>query len=145
MSVVTQNITIIQFFIHFIPNNEVLYWTFENNKNFGDLKNELQEKHKIIKEFYHFEMGDTIIDDDLIFRDLGVKNNSCLYLVRNDYIKIKIEKTEFRNKIVTFKKYVPFSNFKIIKSDENKIIKVCNNKILLFFLFILIFIIFFSP
>lgn len=92
MPVVGQNITIIQFFIRLIPNNVSLYWTFEDNKNFGDLKNNLQEKHKIIKESYHFEMDDTIMDDDLVLKDLGVSNDSCLYLVRNDYIKIKIEK-----------------------------------------------------
>lgn len=120
-----------------IPSNEFFYYDFDNNKSFGELKNELEEKYILRKGKYYFEMEDHILNDDIILKDVGIRDYCEINAIRNDYIKIKVKVKDIFGRKQTIKMYVLISEFKVIKANEIKEIKVCNeNFLFIFYLFI---------
>lgn len=113
--------------IHVFPGDEKLTCYFDENKSFADLKNELIERQIIKKGKYYIEMNDSIMNDHIILRNKGVVNNSNINVVRNDYVKIKLEVID-ESGIANIKQcYMPISDFEVIKADENNEVKVCYN------------------
>lgn len=119
--------TLVQFIIRLIPTSQCLLWTFDENKSFGDLKKDLEKKHKVKKGEYYIEMNDHVMKDDMIMKDNGVRNDSNVNVIRNDCIKIKLIVKNWRNESEIIEKRMVVSDFKIIKSNENKEVNVCNN------------------
>lgn len=124
MNHLNQNARVVQFTIHLIPSFKVFSYKFDNNKTFGDLKNDLKENLKIKKGTYHFEVNEEIMDDEIILADRGIINNSEINIVDNDCIKIRVQINGSRNQPQTIQKYMSGSNLKVIVPDENKEIKV---------------------
>lgn len=114
----------IEFTICFIPKNVSLTYYFDGNKNFGDLKNYLEEKYEIQKGSYYLEMNDHVLDDNVTLKGKGVKNDTCIYVISNNCMKIKVKVKDWRSEVKTIQLGVLISDFKIIKADENKEIKV---------------------
>lgn len=140
MTVNNESSTMIQFVVHLIPANESLLWTFDGNKKLLDLKNDLEEKHKMKKDKYYIEMNDRILNDDIILRDSGVTNDNDINIVRNDYIKYKLRIENEKGEIQIIRGYLHVSDFKIMKANENKELTVFYNLYLIYFcLFNLIF------
>lgn len=131
MSLDNQSSTMIQFIIRLIPTGQSLLWTFDENKSFGDLKKELEKKDKVKKGEYYIEMNDDIMKDDMIMKDNGVRNDSDVNVIRNDCIKIKITLKDWRNESEIVERRVLSSDFKIMKSNENKEVNVCDNNYLI--------------
>lgn len=126
------NTSIIKIIICIFPGNEKLFYTFDINKSFGDLTNELQEKQIIYKGKYYIEMNDQIMSDDMVLKDSEVKNDSCINFVRNNYIKIKVKVKDQEDEYRIIQKYVLISDFKVVKANENRMILVCNNNFTLY-------------
>lgn len=127
MSLFFRNMSLIEIVIHVFPTDEEISYTFDINKSFSDLKNELHDKNILRKEAYIIVMNDKIMDDNMILKENVVKNNTRINFVRNDCFTIKIEIKDSEDNIQTIKVYTLISNFKVIQLDENKIIKVCYN------------------
>lgn len=115
----------IYLFIHSIPTCEDISYVFDEGKSFGDLKNDLEEKLKIEKDKYYFEMNDHVMNDDMILKDNGVINNSFINAVDNNYIKIKLNIKYGEDSYREIQNYILISDFKVLETDENKEIKVC--------------------
>lgn len=114
----------IRLHIHLFPGFEVFSDYFDENKTFGDLKNELIEREIIKKGKYYIEKNDRFFDDDMILKDCGIKKYDRIFVFREGCFKIKVEvkKDErSKDKITT---YTLKSEFKVIKLDENNEIKV---------------------
>lgn len=124
----------IDLFIHVFPDDEYFSYSFDENESFGDLKHELIQKNLIKEDIYYIEVNDNIMNDEMILKDIGVTNDSNINIVNNNYIKIKVEVKDWGGEIQTNYSYMLISDFKIIKSDENKEVKACYNKILLCFI-----------
>lgn len=133
MSLSPQNISMIKIIIHVFPGNEKLTHVFDGNKSFADLKDDLLERQIIKKGTYYAEMNDNILNDDMILKGNGVKNDSEINIVRNDCIKIKVETRDKEGEIQIISKYFLISDFKVIKTDKNNEVKVCINHLLLYF------------
>lgn len=121
--------------IHVIPGDEVISCHFDVSKSFGDLKDELNKKYILSKATYFFKMNNLIMDDNMILKDNGVADYSFLYAVRNDCINVILKLKDSIGCIRTVQKYMLLSDFKVIKADENKEVKVCNNNLILCFIF----------
>lgn len=117
----------IEIIINVFPGNERFVCYFDENKSFKDLKNDLMERHMIKKDKYHIEINDNIMNDDLIIKDSGVINNSYIYIIRNDSIKVNMEIMYLYDETEIIKLYMLKSDFKIIKANEYKEVTVCNN------------------
>lgn len=124
MSLSSQNLSTLKITIHFFPDEESFSIVFDNNKKFGDLKKELKEKYDLTKENYYFEMNSEIIDDEMILRDKGVVNDRIINAIDDNCVKIEVCVEDKDGKMETIQKYMFISKLKIIKPDENKIIKV---------------------
>lgn len=124
MSLINQNISVVQFTVQCFPGEEKLTCNFDINKSFRDLKNELQEKYKMKQGTYYLEMNGHVIDDDVTLKDQKVENNSCINAVRNGYVIIRLEFKDDRNEIQMIQKCILKSDLKVIKPNQNKIAKV---------------------
>lgn len=111
--------------IHVIPYQDKFDYDFDENKTVLDLKNELIKTEKMKKDNYYVENEGNIMNDDMILKDNGVKNYSWIDIVRIDYIKVKIETEGNAGHIDVSDAFMHESDFKVIKLDENKVIKVC--------------------
>lgn len=109
------------------PDEESFNYSFDINETFKKLKKELVENKKIKDEEYYIEINDNIMDNNSIIKDYAVDDGSVISIVRNNYVKIKVEVKNNEGKIETLFSYVPALDFKIIKLDENNLIKVCVN------------------
>lgn len=125
----SKNSSVVNFTIHRFPNDEIFSYYFDNRKSFGHLKIDLEINHKMNEGTYYLEMNDNILKDDMTLKDNGVTNDVTINAVDNDYIKIKLKVKDSKNNVEILQKYVLKSDFKIIGSDDNKIIKVCNNNL----------------
>lgn len=124
----------VKIYIHFFPGDETFSYNFDYNKSFGELKNELNEQFILKKGTYYFEMNDHIMDDDLIFEDDETDNEYHINAIRNDCIKIKVEFKGENGEIKIVKCFMPISDLKIIKANENKEVNVCHKDLLLSFI-----------
>lgn len=124
MSVTNQVKSVVNVTIQFIPNNLNLPCTINENKSFCDLSVELYKKYHINKEKWNFIMNDQIMNDDIILKDNGVKNNTCIKALRNDYAKFNVEVEDSEGKIQRIERDIFLLDYKIIKANENKEIKV---------------------
>lgn len=134
MYLFSRDASMIFIIIHVFPDDKEFDCYFDNSKNFGDLKNDLIERQIIMEGTYYFEMNDHIINDDMVLKDNGIINNSHLNIIRNDCIKIGVEMKDNNGKLETIQLYILISDFKVIKIDKNKVIKVCNNILILYFI-----------
>lgn len=110
--------------VHVFPTKEILTLDFDKSGSIRELKIELEEEYKIRKGMYYIEMNDLIMNDDMILKRVGVINDCNLNVIRNDYIKVKIEAKKWGEESKILQKYVLVSDFKVIEADENKLIKV---------------------
>lgn len=111
--------------IHVFPGKEKFSCCFDVNKTFGDLKNDLIERQILKKEVYYIELNEQVMNDDMIFKDKDVEFFRNLNILRNDYIRIKLDINILLSKIDTISYYMPMSDFKVIKADKDKVVKVC--------------------
>lgn len=118
----------VQFIIHCVWNNETLLWTFDNNKTFEELKEDLQKDYKLKKETYYFKINNQIINDNEILKEKGVENGSCVDIVSNNCIKIDIDTESWKDNNEKMQRYFLLSEFNGIKADENGEVKVCFKK-----------------
>lgn len=125
MSLNNKNTSVIRFIIRSFPTFESLYWIFDSNKSFAELKNDLEKKLKIKKDTYYFEISNNIIKENMILKDAGISNDSYVNIINNDCIKVKIEVKNSEEIIQIIEKNAFRSDFKVIKADENRIVKVC--------------------
>lgn len=124
----------IKILIHIIPGGEEFIYDFDENTSIADLNNELQKRYKMEKHTFYYVMNDHIINDDMLLEEDGVMNDDCIKAIRNDYVKINIEIEDSYGIVETIKTYVPISYFNLIKVDENKEVRVCNDSIFLCFM-----------
>lgn len=134
MSITHQSESIAKIKIRVFPESLKFYYDFDNNKSFGDLKNELIEKRIIKEGTYYIEMNDDIVNDDLIVKDYVLDNNYYLNIINIDYNIIKIKINRMFDSFSTLRFYVHSSDFKVIKANENREIKVCDNNLILYFI-----------
>lgn len=107
--------------IHVFPGNEIFSCNFEDNKSFKDLKNGLIKRQIINKDNYYIEMNNNYMNDDILLKDNGMTNSRDINVVRNDYIKFKVEIKDFWfDRIQTIQRYILISDFKVIKANGNK-------------------------
>lgn len=85
-----QNSYFIQFLIKMFPGNCSFSYSFDPNRSFGDLKNNLQENGVLSKDTYYFEMNGEAFSDNMILREKNVSNGSCLDAIRKDIINITV-------------------------------------------------------
>lgn len=123
--------------IHIFPDDETFSFKFDENKTFGDLKNDLVKKEKIKKGEYYIQMNDHVLNDEMVLKYHGVMNNCNLNIVKNEYVKINLMIKDFWNDIQTVENYMLVSDFKVIKPDKNKEINVCINNIYPYFVYML--------
>lgn len=135
MSLLSQNVSKIKVYIRVIPINEMFACCFDDMKSFGELKEDLVKRKFIKKRNYYFEMDDHIMDDELILKNNGIINGSYINVIRNDCIKIELEVNDRFDKVEILKCYILVSDFKVIKTNENKKVKVCVNNFNLCILF----------
>lgn len=133
MSFSSQNASEIELKIHIFPGDEKFNYSFDKSKSFGDLRKELEENNKIKKDNYYIQMDGHIMNDDMTIKDNEVINNSDINIVNNRYVKIDIKLNNPEDEPDKLQLYMLMSDFKVIKADENKIIKVCEY----YFIFIL--------
>lgn len=69
------------------------------------------------------------MNDDMILEDNGVTDYCTTDFIRNIYIKIKAEFIDGWRSIKYIQGYVDISDLKIIKPDEHKEVKPCNNNL----------------
>lgn len=81
----------IGFIIRLIPTYERLYWNFDENKSYNDLKNDIFDRAIIKNGECYIDINDQIINDDTILKVYGVEDYYDVKIVRSDYIKIKLE------------------------------------------------------
>lgn len=112
--------------IHVFPDEEIFIHVFDINKSFGDLKNELLEGKIINVNNYYFEVDDRIMLDSMILKDSGIRNYYRINVIRNDYLKIKVEIKKMKDETKIAKTYFPVNQLKVIKVNNNKVITVCN-------------------
>lgn len=117
----------IDIYIHIFPDNEIFCYSFDEYKSFKVLKNKLREEQKIKKGEYYMEMNEHIVNDDITLKENGIVNHSVINIIRNDFIIIKVERKNYKGENQVMHMYMPVLDFKVIKADENKIVKVCNN------------------
>lgn len=110
--------------VHVFPTKEILTLDFDENGSVRELKVELEEEYKMKKGTYYIEMNDLVMSDDMILKRNGVIRDSNLNVIRNDYVKIKVEAKKWGEESKIIQKYVLISDFKVIKADENRLIKV---------------------
>lgn len=125
MSLSSENASTIKIIIHFLPGNSSYSCNYDINKSFRELKNYLKEKQIIDDDMYYFEMNDHVLIDDMILGDSGIISDSNLNAFKNDYIKVKLKFKDTKGNIQTVQNIILKSDFKIITSDENKIVNVC--------------------
>lgn len=125
MSLSSENTSIIKIVIHFLPGNTSYSCNYDINKSFRELKNYLKEKQITNDDMYYFEMNDHVLVDDMTLRDSGVVNDSNLNALKNDNIKIKLKFKDDKGNVQIMQNIVLKSDFKILTSDENKVVNVC--------------------
>lgn len=121
-------------YIHIFPDYKMFIEYFDKRDSFGDLKNEIMGDNNEKKKKYYLEMNVNIMDDGMILKDNGVEEQSIINVVRNDCIKINVEVRDDKDNIQTVHTYVFMSDLKIINVDKNKVIKVCLNNFILYFM-----------
>lgn len=109
---------------HVYPDYKEFRCSFDVNKTFRDLKDYLNEKYKMEKGSYYFEVDNHVMDDNIILKNNGVGNYSCINVIRNDCINIIIEENVDENNTRTVQKYLFRSDFKVITPDKKKEVKV---------------------
>lgn len=67
------------------------------------------------------------MNDDMILKDNGVINNSEINVIRNACIEVKLEVKKWMHQTEIIQRIIFATDFKIIKSNENKEVDVCNN------------------
>lgn len=143
MSFSSKKTSKVKVIINVYPSGERFSYYFDDNKSFGDLKNELIEFQKIEEGEYFTEMNNHVKNDDLILKDNDVKKDSYVNIIRNDCVKINLKVKDWNDRIQILQKYVSLSDFKVIKANENKEINVCciaddnnkgNNNLLLYYM-----------
>lgn len=142
MALSFQNKYMMKIRIHVFPEHEEFCYEIDENKKFIDLKKELLDSHLIKKGSFYFEFHGDVLDDDMILKDSKIPYLSVVNLIGNDCIKIKVEKKGLIRGVYTIQKYATVSDFKIIKADENKEVRVCILSVFLFrfaFLLLLLF------
>lgn len=110
--------------IHFIPNNINLPCSIDENKSFGDLKNELIKRYKEKMRMFYFVMNNNVMNEDMILEDNGVVDGALINYVRNDYIIIDIRIKDSQGNTKPLLQYMLPSCFKVVKADKNKKINV---------------------
>lgn len=120
--------------IHLFPGDtEFFYYCYNNeNANFGDLKNEFTGKWGVENGTYYVEMNNCIMNDDMLVKNSRLYDDCDVNLVRVDCIKILIEEKDSMEKLWVIHKYLLSSDLSVIKSDENKEVKVCNKNFTLY-------------
>lgn len=127
MSLCIENPSIVKLKICCLPDFEEFSCTYDSNKSFEELRKDLI-KYQIIKnDNFYFKVNDHVVNDDVILKDNKEISESDINIIDMNYIKIKVKLTEEKNKMRTISKYVLKSKFKVIKPDENKEVKVCDN------------------
>lgn len=110
--------------INIFPYDKSFTYDFCENKSFEDLKKDLIKRQIIEKEAYYIEINDDIINDDMIIKEKGIRDYMEINIVKNDYLKIILELKQSKEEIQTMHSFVLASDFKVIRADENKIVKV---------------------
>lgn len=120
-----------------------LTFHFSRNSTFKELKNELEKTFNLKDDKYYFVYFDKIMNYDEYLKDNGIVDNCFIYAVNNGYVRINIEVEDDKGWIQQIKDYISMSLIQVIKADKNKVIKVCNNYLMLNFYLIFIIIVIF--
>lgn len=94
-------------------------------------KNKLIKNKKIKEGMYYIERNNRIMNDDMIIKEIVDEDNSDINIIRNDCVKISFERKDDEDEIEKIQTFILLSDFKIIKADQNKEIKVCYNDVIL--------------
>lgn len=124
--------------IHVFPDDETFSYSFDENKRFKDLKNELIENNKIYGGEYYIEKYNHIIDEEMILKDNGMTDNSNLDIINSECIKIEPHVVSNGNRFELIQNYMLISDLKAVNENEKKPVNVCHDYLFDFFFFMLI-------
>lgn len=115
----------IGFELYFIPSGDVIHYEFDENKTFGELKRDLEERLNLEEGSFHIDFEFETMEDGMFIIDSHIEDGDCMDIVDEDMLKTRIEIKDELDQTQIVQRYVPISTFLVIQADEEKRIKVC--------------------
>lgn len=115
----------IEFELCFFPSGEILHYEFDENKPFGELKRELEERQNLEEGSFYIDLDFETMDDGMLLIDSHIEDGDCVDIVDKDMLKTRVEIKDKLNHTQIVERYAPISTFLIMQPDEEKRIKVC--------------------